>query len=90
MKKLIAPILIGAVFGSYAFAAQDMDLKKEVEALKIQMNKLQAAQKKINIASFKKQFYEVKAHDAHDNIKFNADLRTSYDIIDYKVNNAPN
>ena len=89
MKKLIAPILIGAVFGSYAFAAQDMDLKKEVEALKIQMNKLQAAQKKINIASFKKQFYEVKAHDAHDNIKFNADLRTSYDVINYKLNHSP-
>jgi len=90
MKKLIASILIGAVFGSCAFATQDMDLKKEVEALKIQMNKLQAAQKKINIASFKKQFYEVKAHDAHDNIKFSADLRTSYDIIDYKVNHSTN
>ena len=88
MKKLIAPILIGAVFGSYAFAAQDMDLKKEVEALKAQMNELRAAQKKINIDSLKKQFYEVKAHDAHDNIKFSADLRTSYDVINYKLNKA--
>ncbi len=88
MKKLIAPILIGAVFGSFAMA-KDMDMKAEIEALKTQMKELKAAQKKINIASFKKQFYEVKAHDAHDNIKFTADLRTAYDIVDYKINGAP-
>ncbi len=89
MKRLIAPILIGAVFGSFAMA-KDMDMKAEIEALKTQMNELKAAQKKMNIAAFKKQFYEVKAHDAHDNIKFSADLRTSYDVIDYKINGAAN
>ncbi len=88
MKRLIAPILIGAVFGSFAMA-KDMDMKAEIEALKTQMNELKAAQKKINIKSFRKQFYEVKAHDAHDNIKFSADLRTAYDVIDYKINGAP-
>jgi hypothetical protein len=89
MKKLIAPVLIGAVFSSFAMAG-DMDMKAEIEALKAQMKELKDAQKKINIASFKKQFYEVKAHDAHDNIKFSADLRTSYDVIDYKINKSAN
>ncbi len=88
MRRLIAPVLIGAVFGSFAMAG-DMDMKAEIEALKAQMKELKAAQKKINITSLKKQLSEVKAHDAHDNIKFSADLRTSYDIIDYKINSKP-
>jgi len=88
MKRLIAPVLIGAVFGSFAMA-KDMDMKAEIEALKAQMNELKTAQKKINIKSLKKQLLEVKAHDAHDNIKFSADLRTAYDVIDYKINGAP-
>ena len=87
MKRLIAPILIGAVFGSFAMA-KDMDMKAEIEALKTQMNELKAAQKKMNVTALRKQFYEVKAHDAHDNIKFTADLRTAYDVIDYKISNA--
>jgi len=89
MKRLIAPILIGAVFGSFAMA-KDMDMKAEIEALKTQMSELQAAQKKINITSLKKELLEVKAHDARDNIKFSADLRTAYDVIDYKINGATN
>ncbi len=88
MKRLIAPVLIGAVFGSFAMAG-DMDMKAEIEALKAQMKELKAAQKKINIDSLKKQLLEVKAHDAHDNIKFTADLRTAYDIVNYKINGAP-
>ncbi len=87
MKRLIAPILIGAVFGSFAMA-KDMNMKAEIEALKAQMSELQAAQKKINISSLKKELLEVKAHDARDNIKFSADLRTAYDVIDYKINGA--
>ncbi len=88
MKRLIAPVLIGALFSSFAMA-KDMDMKAEIEALKAQMKELKAAQKKINIKSLKRQLLEVKAHDAHDNIKFSADLRTSYDVIDYKLNHTP-
>ncbi|MDX1809348.1 MAG: DUF3373 family protein [Sulfurospirillaceae bacterium] len=89
MKKLVAPLLIGALFGSYAFAAQDMDLKAEVEALKAQMKELQDAQKKFNVEALRKQLLEVKAHDAMDNIKFSADFRTAYDAIKYGRNGAP-
>ncbi|WP_331774870.1 DUF3373 family protein [Sulfurospirillum sp. 1612] len=88
MKKLVAPLLIGAIFGSYAFAAQDADLKAEVEALKAQMKELQNTQKKFNIEALKSQLLEVKAHDAHDNIKFSADFRTAYDAISYGTSDA--
>ncbi len=87
MKKLVAPLLIGAIFGSYAFA-KDMDMKAEIEALKVQMQELKAVQQKINIGALKKQLLEVKAHDAHDNIKFSVDFRTAYDAISYGTSNA--
>lgn len=88
MKKIIAPLLIGAALSS-AFAADD-SLKQEVEALKAQMAELKNAQSKINIDALKAQMNEIKAHDSGDNIKWTADLRTSYDAIDYKVNKSPN
>ncbi len=83
MKKIIAPLLIGAALSS-AFAADD-SLKQEIEALKAQMAELKNAQSKINIDALKAQMNEIKAHDAGDNIKWNVDLRTAYDIIDYKM-----
>lgn len=88
MKRLVAPLLIGAIFGSYALAAQDMDLKAEVEALKAQMQELQNAQKKFNVEALRKQLLEVKAHGANNNIKFGADFRTAYDAINYDTSDA--
>jgi hypothetical protein len=88
MKRLVAPLLIGAIFGSFA-VAKDMDMKAEIQALKAQMAELKTAQKKINIVALKRELSEVKAHDAHDNIKFSVDFRTAYDIVDYDVNKAP-
>ncbi len=88
MKKLVAPLLIGVMFGSYAMA-EDMDLKAEIKALKKQMAELKAAQEKVNIDALSKQLTEVKAHDAGDNIKFSVDFRTAYDMIDYKLNGMP-
>ena len=88
MKKLIAPLLLGAVLSS-AFGADD-SLKQEIEALKVQMAELKNAQSKINVDALKAQVSEIKAHDAGDNIKWTVDLRTSYDAIDYKVNHSPN
>ena len=84
MKKFIAPLLVGAAMSS-AFAADD--LAKEVAALKAQMAELQSAQSKINIDALRSQVSEIKAHDAGDNIKWNVDFRTAYDIVDYKVKN---
>ncbi len=49
------------------------------------MAELKNAQSKINIDALKAQMNEIKAHDAGDNIKWNVDLRTAYDIIDYKM-----
>lgn len=88
MKKIIAPLLVGAALSS-AFAADD-SLKQEIEALKAQMAELKNAQSKINIDALKAQMNEIKAHDSGDNIKWTADLRTSYDAIDYKINGASN
>ena len=88
MKKLIAPLLIGAALSS-AFGADD-SLKQEIEALKVQMAELKNAQAKINIDALKAQVSEIKAHDAGDNIKWTVDFRTSYDAVDYKMNGVSN
>jgi hypothetical protein len=68
---------------SSAFAADD--LAKEVAALKAQMAELKNAQSKINIDALRQQVSEIKAHDAGDNIKWNVDFRTAYDVVDYKI-----
>ncbi|AOO66734.1 DUF3373 family protein [Sulfurospirillum halorespirans] len=88
MKKLIAPLLIGAALSS-AFGADD-SLKQEIEALKVQMAELKNAQSKINIDALKSQISEIKAHDSGDNIKWTVDLRTAYDVVDYKMNGVQN
>ena len=88
MKKIIAPLLLGAVLSS-AFGADD-SLKQEIEALKVQMAELKNAQSKLNIDALRAQVTEIKAHDAGDNVKFNVDFRTAYDIVDYKVNHSLN
>ena len=85
MKKFIAPLLVGAVLTS-GFAADD--LKKEIEALKAQMAELKNAQSKMNIDALRAQVSEIKAHDAGDNIKWNVDFRTAYDVVDYKITNG--
>lgn len=62
MKKIIAPLLLGAALSS-AFAADD-SLKQEIEALKTQMAELKSAQSKLNVDALKAQVSEIKAHDA--------------------------
>jgi len=88
MKRLISPALIGMLFIAANVNAEDMDLKKEVEQLKAQMAELKKAQEKINISALKREISEVKAHDGHDNIKWNVDFRTAYDYISYKHNSG--
>ena len=85
MKKFIAPMLVGATLATAAYAADD-SLKAEIAALKVQMAELKEAQSKVNYEALKSQLLEVKAHDAGDNIKWDVDFRTAYDIVDYKVN----
>ncbi len=82
MKRIIAPLLVGAALTS-GFAADD--LAKEVAVLKAQMAELQKAQASINIEALKKQVSEIKAHDSGDNIKWDVDFRAAYDSLDYKI-----
>ncbi|MBN2825548.1 MAG: DUF3373 family protein [Campylobacterales bacterium] len=81
MKKLIALSLIASTTLAFASTASDVRyLKTEIENLKEEIAKLKGSDKKI-----KKTLNKVKAHDAHDNIKFSADLRTSVDNISYDM-----
>ncbi|BCD68911.1 DUF3373 family protein [Nitratiruptor sp. YY09-18] len=88
MKKFIALSAVAAMatvsFASGGPATSSDDLRAELEQLKAQIAELKEAQSKINIAALKKQIREVKAHDAGDNIKWNVDFRTAYDVIGYK------
>jgi hypothetical protein len=84
MKKIIAPMLIGATLATAAMAGDD-SLKAEIEALKAQMAELKEAQSKINIDALKSQLSEVKAHTGGDNIKWSVDFRSAYDIIEHKM-----
>ena len=86
MKRLISPALVGLFFLGGLANAEDLSLKQEVEQLKKQMAELKKAQAKINISALKRELAEVKAHDGHDNIKWNADFRTAYDAINYNIN----
>ena len=87
MKGLIAPLLIGATLATSNVFADD-SLKAEIEALKAQMAELKKAQEKIDVSALSKQLSEVKAHDAGDNIKWSVDMRTAYDVLDYKIKDA--
>ena len=84
MKRLISPALVGLFFLSGFANAEDLSLKQEVEQLKKQMAELKKAQAKINISALKREISEVKAHDGHDNIKWNVDFRTAFDYVSYK------
>jgi len=83
MKKFLAPILIGASVVTCALA--DEGLQAQLEEMKKQIAELKAAQEKINVEALQRQIREVKAHTAGDNVKFNIDFRTGYDIVDYKL-----
>ena len=85
MKRIVVLSLVAAM-ATMGFAAEGgtEDLKKEIEALKKEIEALKKAQAKINIKALKRQIREIKAHDAGDNIKWNVDFRTAYDMIGYE------
>ena len=87
MRKLIAPVLIGATVATCAVASSDMQV--QLEEMKKQIAELKAAQEAINVDALQRQISEVKAHTAGDNIKFDVDFRSGYDIVDYKLKNGP-
>jgi hypothetical protein len=91
MKKLIALSAVAAI-ATMAYASgpatSSDDLRAELEQLKKEIAELKEAQSKINIKALKRQIREIKAHDAGDNIKWNVDFRTAYDVIGYKKVNS--
>jgi len=86
MRKLIAISAITAL-ATMGFASE-ADLKAELEALKKEVEALKKAQAKINIKALKRQISEIKAKTGGDNLKWNVDFRTAYDVIGYKYANG--
>ena len=101
MKKILGVSIITATIlmagGDIANLdnSYDESLRAEFEALKAEVEKLKKVpQSKGNkdnsklikkIKKLSKKLNEVKAHDAKDNIKWNVDLRTALDAIEYKM-----
>ena len=78
-KKLLALSVVTAT--SLAFGSVESD----VAELKAQVANLQKTLKKVNYRKLKKQIKEVKALAAADNLKLSADLRTSFDVVNYEL-----
>lgn len=85
MRKFIAISAIAAM-ATVGFAS-DADIRAELEALKKEIQALKEAQAKINIKSLKRQISSLKAKTGGDNLKWNVDFRTAYDVIGYKTIN---
>ena len=83
MKRFIVPMMIGASIATGAVANEDV--AAQLAEMKKQIAELKAAQAAIDVDALKRQIAEVKAHDAGDNIKFDIDYQTNYDMIDYKL-----
>jgi len=88
MKKLVTLSLITASSMAFASTASDVRfLKAEIASLKAEMSELKAGNAKTykKVKKVSKKLNKVKAHDAQDNIKWSADVRTSMDSITYDM-----
>lgn len=91
--------IAGGDLGGVTSFEQSDSTMSEIEALKARITKLEGVKsksddkdlskevKKLNkkIKSLNKKLNKVRAHDAFDNIKLSADLRTAVDSIKYKM-----
>jgi len=77
-KQLTISLVTALMLSTAAYADEQMSN----EELTQKVMKLEKQLKKV-----KKTLNKVKAHDANDNIKFSADMRTSYDYLNYTYNN---
>ena len=80
MKKIITASLVATLAIS---SVQASSLSAKLSALEAELADLKKQVKKQN-----KKINKVKAHDSGDNIKWGADLRTSWDNINYKMANG--
>ncbi len=86
MRRFFALSAVAAL-ATVSFAS-DADIRAELEALKKEIKALKEAQAKIKIKSLKRQISEIKAKTGGDNLKWNVDFRTAYDVIGYKTING--
>jgi hypothetical protein len=81
--KLFSLSLISSVLATSLMA--DNDLRADLEALKQEVATLKQTLKKAKISNLKNQVKELKVATGGDNLKLSADLRASYDFIEYKL-----
>ncbi len=88
MKKIVTLSLVAAMSTTMAFGSTASDLramKVEIAKLKAEVSSLKKSGSPAKIKKLTKKINTVKAHDANDNIKWSADLRTSIDSINYDM-----
>ena len=79
MKKIITASLVAAL----ALTSANAGLADQLNSLETELAKVKKQLKKQN-----KKINKVKAHDSGDNIKWGADMRTSWDSINYDMANG--
>lgn len=80
MKKIVTLSLMAAMALTGAHAVSNSALASKLSALETELEDVKTQLKKQN-----KKINKVKAHDAGDNIKWSADIRTAMDNIDYDM-----
>jgi hypothetical protein len=85
-KGLLTLSLVSSVLASSLVASEVT--KADLEALKKEVAELKATMKKAKLSSLKEQVKELKIRTGGDNLKLSADLRTSFDVINYKLGNG--
>jgi hypothetical protein len=80
MNKIVTMSLVAAMAMTSAHAVSNSSLAAKLSALEAELATVKKDLKKQN-----KKINKVKAHDANDNIKWGADLRTAIDNINYDM-----
>jgi len=83
MKKIITASLVATLALTSANAMSNSQLADQLNSLETELAKVKKQLKKQN-----KKINKVKAHDSGDNIKWGADLRTSWDSLNYDLANG--
>jgi hypothetical protein len=83
MKKIITASLVATLALTSANAMSNSQLADQLNSLETELAKVKKQLKKQN-----KKINKVKAHDSGDNIKWGADMRTSWDSINYDLANG--
>jgi ribosomal protein L29 len=90
LKKVafISVALASALVANQAATMSNEEVLKELQKLKSELSELKATVKNSNLDGMKKELSAIKSSTTGDNLKFKADLRTSYDNIQYKYANG--